>query len=133
MTIALLKLLHIISFVLWFFGLFALVFLSTKKSHDQVVDWKSQLYKKIATPFMFATFVFGIAMIGVEPAYMKMGWMHIKLLFLVFFLVYHFYLKKLVKSDASGKVALHYYIMTGMISVIAFLAIFGKAHLIFAS
>ncbi len=131
MTIALFKVLHIISFVLWIFGLFALVFLSTKRSHEQVVTWKSQLYRKIATPFMVATFVFGIAMLGVKPIYMKAGWMHVKLLFLLFFAGYHFYLKKLVKSDAGEKVSLHYYILGGLIAVIAFLAVFGEARLIF--
>lgn len=97
-----LKALHIIFVVIWFSGLFYMVRLMiyTREAQNkpaeerkvltpQLLIMQSRLWYIITWPGALGTTVFGLWMIFVNPALLKLPWMHIKL-FLVFLLwVYH--------------------------------------------
>lgn len=101
-----LKILHIISFVSWFAGLFYLprlfVYHSENSSHEhtcktlEVMEYK--LLKYIMNPAMIATWIFGVTLI--HYAGFSGGWLHTKILLVVILSGYHMYLgvirKKLI-------------------------------------
>lgn len=103
------KSLHIIGFVSWFAGLFYLVRMfvyhaevSEKPVHLQD-DWKKQftlmqwrVYKIISTPAMVITWIFGIGMLFISPAWLQQSWIIVKLILLVGLTVYHFYCKRII-------------------------------------
>lgn len=97
------KALHIIFVVSWFAGLFYIVRLfiyhteanmksevEKKILHDQFSIMQRRLWYVITTPAMILTVIFGTLMLWVNPALLKMPWMHIKLTFVTILLVYHF-------------------------------------------
>ncbi|MBA3981662.1 MAG: protoporphyrinogen oxidase HemJ [Alcanivorax sp.] len=107
------KAFHIIAVVTWFAALFYLprLFVYHAMAEDSVSRerfkiMERKLYRGIMTPSMIATLVLGFWLLWLNPAWMKMGWMHVKLL-LVFLLVgYHHvclaYMKKFA-ADANTK------------------------------
>ena len=103
MSYTVLKALHIIFMVSWFAGLFYIVRLfiyhtEAQEKSEQEKDILSAQFKImekklwwiITTPAMILTLVFGISMLIVNPALLKMPWMHLKLTFVALLLVYHF-------------------------------------------
>ncbi|PWH85723.1 protoporphyrinogen oxidase HemJ [Brumimicrobium oceani] len=103
MSYTVLKALHIIFMVSWFAGLFYIVRLfiyhteAQEKSEQeknilsaQFTIMEKKLWWIITTPAMILTLVFGISMLIVNPALLKMPWMHLKLTFVALLLVYHF-------------------------------------------
>lgn len=93
------KALHIIAFVSWMAMLFYLprIFVYHAENHlnqsysDIAKVQERKLYSFIGNPAMLLTLITGILMISAHPYLFKMGiWLHIKLLFVVFLLVYHF-------------------------------------------
>lgn len=102
MTLLTLKAVHIIGFVAWFAGLFYLarLFVYHAEALDktsperevltfQFAIMEKRLFQIIMTPAMILTLGGGIGMLIINPEYLSMGWLHIKLL-LVFLLVgYH--------------------------------------------
>jgi putative membrane protein len=103
MSYTVLKALHIIFMVSWFAGLFYIVRLfiyhteAQEKSEQeknilsaQFKIMEKKLWWIITTPAMILTLVFGISMLIVNPALLKMPWMHLKLTFVALLLVYHF-------------------------------------------
>lgn len=113
------KALHLIFMVSWFAGLFYIVrlFIYHTESYqrdefegkilrDQFQVMERKLWYIITWPAMILTLVFGISMLVVEPAYLKMGWMHVKLLFVLLLVVYHFYCHKLFREFKNDKALL---------------------------
>ena len=109
------KALHIIFVVSWFAGLFYIVRLfiyhteaqertdvERKVLSDQFVIMEKKLWWIITTPAMILTLIFGIWMIVLNPVYLQMGWMHIKLTFVAVLLVYHFVCQKIIFSMQKG-------------------------------
>ena len=106
-----LKVLHIISFVSWFAGLFYLprlfVYHSENSSHEhtcktlEVMEYK--LLKYIMNPAMIATWVFGVTLIHYVG--FSGGWLHTKTLLVVILSGYHMYLgvirKKLIIDSSK--------------------------------
>ena len=103
------KALHIIGAVAWFAGLFYLVriFVYHAEAKEKPEPERSililqfqlmegRVFKLIANPAMLFTVVCGTAMLVGNPAYLQMGWLQLKLLFLVALLVYHFYCKNII-------------------------------------
>lgn len=97
------KALHIIFMVSWFAGLFYIVRLfiyhtEAQEKSDvekeilsaQFVIMEKKLWWIITTPAMVLTLLFGIWMLILVPGFLQMGWMHIKLAFVVLLLFYHF-------------------------------------------
>ncbi len=112
------KALHLIGAVAWFAGLFYLVriFVYHRECFDKPEPEKSTLsqqfrlmekrvYRAICNPSMMLTITFGSAMLFLNPAYLKNGWLHVKLLFVVLLLGYHMYckviLRKLEKEEST--------------------------------
>jgi len=109
------KALHIIFVVSWFAGLFYIVRLfiyaqeakemeEPKKSilTEQLVIMQKRLWWIITTPAMVLAIIFGTWMILLNPAYLQMPWMHIKLGFVLLLLLYHFYCQKIMFDISKG-------------------------------
>ena len=109
------KALHIIFMVSWFAGLFYIVRLfiyhteAQQKSEvernvlsTQFIEMEKKLWWIITTPAMILTVLFGTWMLIVNPALLKMPWMHIKLGFVVLLLVYHFVCQKIMNDLKIG-------------------------------
>ena len=95
--------------VSWFAGLFYIVRLfiyhteaQSKPEQEkgilskQFIIMEKKLWWIITTPAMILTVVFGVAMLILEPFYLKMPWMHIKLSFVLLLLVYHFVCQRIL-------------------------------------
>ncbi|WP_111658349.1 protoporphyrinogen oxidase HemJ [Isoalcanivorax indicus] len=107
------KAFHLIAVITWFAALFYLprLFVYHAMAEDSISRerfkiMERKLYRGIMTPSMIATLVLGFWLLWLNPAWMKMGWMHVKLL-LVFLLVgYHHvclaYMKKFA-ADANTR------------------------------
>ncbi len=96
------KALHIIFVVSWFAGLFYMVRLfiyhveTNSKSEvernilsEQFKIMEYKLWYIITTPAMILTLLFGIWMLVINPGYLYAPWMHVKLGFVFFLLIYH--------------------------------------------
>ncbi len=106
------KSLHIIFVVSWFAGLFYIVRLfiyhteaRLKSAEEQAILFpqfqlmESKLWWIITTPAMILTVVFGTWMILLNPSYyLNVGWMQIKLGFVLVLLVYHFLCQNILKQ-----------------------------------
>lgn len=85
------KALHLIAMVAWFAGLFYLfrlfVYHSENARKPEVTRllkvMARRLYLFIIVPSMVSTFIFGFAMIAMNPALMKQPWLHIKITLVV--------------------------------------------------
>jgi putative membrane protein len=112
-----LKSLHIIFMVSWFAGLFYIVRLfiyhvEAQEKETQVrtilssqfVIMERKLWWIITTPAMVLTVVFGVWMLALNWDYYKQApWMHIKLTFVVFLLIYHFICQKIMFQFHQNK------------------------------
>ena len=116
MSLLLFKALHIIGFVAWFAGLFYLVrlFVYHIEAKDkpqpeqdilirQYVVMEKRLFQIIVHPAMIFTVICGVTMLVLEPGYLKMGWMHLKLAFLVALIGYHFFCGKVIQKLEKGE------------------------------
>ena len=98
---------HVMSFVSWMAMLFYLPRLfiyhrenaDTKAFTDIVQIQEYKLFKYIGAPAMWATLVSGGTMLYLNTAiFSSGGWMHAKLLALVFLVAYHFSLESIRKT-----------------------------------
>ncbi len=116
MTLLYLKALHIIFIVTWFSGMFYLVRLfiyNTEASlkpepertilNAQLGLMAKRLLFGITWPSAILTLLIGIGMLVYNTAYLKLGWMHVKLLLVVLLLVYHHTLHFLYKQQRRGE------------------------------
>ena len=91
------KALHVISIIAWMAGLLYLPRLyvyhtaATRGSEasETFKVMERRLLRAIMNPAMIASWVFGIAMIVLTPEWMKQGWLHAKLLFVIALTVSH--------------------------------------------
>ena len=112
MIYTILQIIHLISLVAWFAGLFYLPRLfvyHTQVTHPQSYDlfctMERRLYKIIMNPAMIAVLITGISMITFNGfAWFKhSGWLHIKLSLVFFLIGYHHWLGATVKKFAQRK------------------------------
>ncbi|WP_395340152.1 protoporphyrinogen oxidase HemJ [Ningiella sp. W23] len=111
MTLLWLKALHVFFMIAWMAGIFYLprLFVYHAATKEQVVRDQLKVMERrlwlFITPFAFLTLGFGIAAIYVYGAdWLKAsGWMHVKLLLVSLFYVYHFYLWHLMKRFARDE------------------------------
>jgi len=82
--------------VCWFAALFYLprLFVYHAGATDRIGQerfkvMERKLYFGIATPALGATLVFGVAMLGLRPAYLQFGWMQAKLVLVAALVGYH--------------------------------------------
>jgi len=98
---------HVMSFISWMAMLFyqprLFVYHSENGDNEGFVKVVQRqeyiLNKAIGTPAMWATIISGSTMLYLNPSiFSSGGWMHAKLLFLVFLITYHFSLENLRKK-----------------------------------
>ena len=113
-----LKAFHLIGVVVWFAGLFYLVRLfvyhaeaaqeaepaqTILKNQYQLME--KRLYDIITTPGMVVTVAMAIGLLVNQPEFLKAGWLHVKLGFVAFLLIYHFYCGYLMRKLAADECA----------------------------
>ncbi len=104
-----LKAFHVVAMVTWFAGLFYLPRLFVY--HADAGDWISVERFRIMERRLFmlmsigavATVVLGAAMIVGAPAYLKMGWLHVKLTLVLLLIVYHGLCYKFLRDFAHDR------------------------------
>ncbi|MFD2906454.1 CopD family protein [Sphingobacterium anhuiense] len=97
------KAIHIIFVICWMAGLFYMprLFIYHTEAKDQSKEAYTVLHKQfsimenrlwwvITTPAMYITVFSALVMLYVNPSLLQMGWMHVKLLFVVAMIAYHF-------------------------------------------
>jgi protoporphyrinogen IX oxidase len=115
MTFLYLKAVHIIFIVTWFAGLFymprLLVYLTETNDKaepersilsKQLTMMASRLWFGITWPSAVITLGMGTALLIDQPAYLQMGFMHIKLTLVFFLYVYHFSLHYIFNKLRKG-------------------------------
>lgn len=104
------KAFHLIAVITWFAALFYLprLFVYHAMSEDETSRerfkvMERKLYRGIMTPSMIVTLVLGLWLLYLNPAWLKMGWMHAKLLLVVLLVGYHHmclaYMKKFARDE----------------------------------
>ena len=114
MTLYWLKALHLIAMVAWFAGLFYMfrlyVYHAENKENPDITGllkiMERRLYRYITVPAMFTTWVFGLAMLVVNPGYFNFGWIHAKLTLLAGLTYYTYYIGMVLKKFAVDNVYL---------------------------
>jgi len=99
-----LKAFHVIAMVTWFAGLFYLPRLFVY--HADATDAPSLERFEIMERRLFAlmtiggaaTITLGLIMIVAAPAYLKMGWLHVKLSLVALLIAYHVYCRRLMRD-----------------------------------
>ena len=114
------KCIHIIFVVSYFAGIFYMVRLfiyhtealekeEPERSilHKQFSFMEERLWNIITVPALILMVLSGIYMFyAMQWAYFTQGWMHVKLLFIVFLFVYHYYSWRLMKRLQAGQTTL---------------------------
>ena len=104
-----LKALHIIFMVTWFAGLFYLprLFVYHCDTKDDVGHQRFCVMERrlmtITTIGMVGTWVFGISMLVMAPAYLQQHWLHAKLVLVLVLSGYHGWLKTRVSAFAASQ------------------------------
>lgn len=94
-----LKTLHVISIIAWMAGLFyfprLLVYHTQNKENPEIVAvfkvMEARLYKIIMMPAMILSLISGILIASITYVWSS-GWMHLKLLAVIFLVIFHFML-----------------------------------------
>ena len=107
---------HIIGVVVWFAGLFYLVRLfiyhvEVQIENEEIRDvfnkqyslMEKRLANIITTPGMVLAVIMAIGLLYMQPLYLSQTWMQVKLLFVVFLLVYHFYCYKIMNELSNNQ------------------------------
>ena len=102
---------HIIGVVVWFAGLFYLVRLfiyhvEVQNEKEEIRDvfnkqytlMEKRLANIITTPGMILAVIMASGLLYMQPVYLSQTWMQIKLLFVAFLLIYHFYCYKIMNE-----------------------------------
>ena len=110
MTYLVIKALHIIAVVCWFAGLFYLprLFVYHAMSEDETSKTRfcimeRKLYRGIMLPSMLGTVIFGLWLLYLNPAWLAMGWMHVKLAMVLILIGYHHVCGAQIKRFARGE------------------------------
>lgn len=109
------KALHIVFIVTWFAGLFYVVRLFIYQTEalskpepdktilsNQLSIMSNRLWNIITWPSAILTLIFGSWLIILEPSWLKMPFMHIKLTFVLLLYLYHFSCQHLYKQLQKG-------------------------------
>ena len=104
-----LKAFHVIFVVTWFAGLFYLprlfvyhVAATDAPSLDRFVIMERRLFGIMTLGGTLAV-VFGIAMIVAAPAYLRFGWLHVKLTLVLALIAYHLWCRSLMVAFREGR------------------------------
>lgn len=111
MTILWLKAFHVFFMVAWMAGIFYLprLFVYHAQSDQQVVKDQFKIMERrlwlFITPFALLTLILGVVIMYLYGReWLKMsGWIHVKLVIVALFYIYHMYLWRLVKIFAKDQ------------------------------
>ena len=105
-----LKALHIIAVICWFAGLFYLPRLfvyhamsSDALSHERFCVMERKLYRGIMQPSMLATLILGAWLLYLNPAWLSMGWLHVKLTLVAILVGYQHLCGAQLRAFARGE------------------------------
>ncbi len=70
---------------------------------SQIIVMAGRLWKIIGWPSAVLTFVTAISILWINPAYLSMPWMHVKLGFVLLLLIYHLSLNVLYRKMVAGR------------------------------
>ena len=104
-----LKAFHVMAMVTWFAGLFYLprLFVYHADARDAPGIDRFRIMERRLFAIMSvgagATLVFGIAMLVASPAYLFMGWLHVKLALVALLIAYHGYCYELMRDFAHNR------------------------------
>jgi putative membrane protein len=106
---------HIIFVVCWMAGLFYIVRLfiyhteAQEKPEDerkilsaQFEIMERRLWNVITIPSMYIVIAAGITMLCMVPGWLQDGWLHVKLMFVVLLIAYHFICQNKIKQMRNG-------------------------------
>jgi putative membrane protein len=106
---------HIIFVVSWMAGLFYSVRLfiyhteaNERPENERVILQKEyekiehKLWNIITTPAMVLTLIAGITLVCINPEWLKMPWLHVKLAFVAGLIGYHFLCQRIMKQLKRG-------------------------------
>lgn len=109
------KALHIIFVVTWFAGLFYIVRLfiyhveaNTKQEPEKSIlcnqfsIMEKRLFYGITWPSMILTLIFGTLLLIEMPHFLKNGYMHLKIILVIFLILYHFSCQVILKQLNKG-------------------------------
>lgn len=111
MTILWLKAFHVFFMIAWMAGIFYLprLFVYHAQSDQQVVKDQFKIMERrlwlFITPFALLTLILGVVIMYLYGReWLKMsGWIHVKLVIVALFYIYHMYLWRLVKIFAKDQ------------------------------
>ena len=134
------KAIHIIFVICWMAGLFYMVRLfiyhTEAKSkpdleydilHHQFMIMESKLWWIITTPSMYLTVLAGLTMLYVHPDLLLLPWMHVKLVFVLGLLVYHFISQRIMiklRQENSKWTSMNLRLWNELATVILFAIVF---------
>jgi putative membrane protein len=104
-----LKAFHVIALVTWFAGLFYLprLFVYHADAKDAISAERFKVMERRLLGLMTigggATLAFGIAMLLAWPAYLAMGWLHVKLMLVGLLIIYHGYCYQFTRAFAADR------------------------------
>jgi len=105
------KALHVISIIAWMAGLLYLPRLfvyhcqvsAGSEASETFKVMERRLLRVIMNPAMIASYVFGITMIVLTPEWMKQGWLHAKILFVLLLTVSHMMMARWRRDFAEDR------------------------------
>ena len=129
------KSLHLISVISWMAGLLYLprIFVYHAENNETTSvseDFKTmekKLYFFIMYPAMILSWLFALIMLHKNTALLLAGWMHMKILLVIFLTIYHFYLGfclKQFKNDNNSKSSKFYRITNEIPTILLILIVF---------
>lgn len=95
--------------------------------HRQFMVMESKLWWIITTPSMYLAVLAGLMMLYVTPALLKAPWMHVKLVFVLGLLVYHFTCQRILfrlKKEQSKWTSTQLRLWNELATVILFAIVF---------
>ena len=116
MDLLYIKAIHIVFVVSWFAALFYIVrlFIYTREAQDkpeqerniltkQLLHMQKKLWYIIGWPAMVGTFIFGWWMIFLNPVYLQLEWMWLKLSAVLLLTLYHLYCQVILNRQGRGE------------------------------
>lgn len=134
------KAMHLIGMVSWMAGLFYWVRLFVYHAEAALLEQPEQntlkrqytlmegrVYRIILRPAVVITWVFGVMMLVIQPAWLQQPWLLVKLAFVLALTAYTYYCQQhgnLLATDASTFSHIHYRIMNEVPTIILVAAVF---------
>lgn len=102
--------------------------------HRQFKIMENRLWWVITTPAMYLTVLAGVVMIYQSPALLKLGWMHVKLAFVLGLIAYHFSCQQIMyklnderSTWTSGQLRMWNEVATILLFAIVFVVVLKSA------